>query len=539
MGIKMTHDFARPRLLGTSVSLAAMIFALGATPASAQAVDAPVANPEQATAPSAPLTVDERIRRLEETIAALQDAIIDLKVQTSAGIRDVRTQAAAQPTVTLSNGRPSFASADGRFSASIRGVMQLDSALYSQATPGPLTADFRRGAAAGDTAHARDLNSGANFRRGRIGVEGKVFGDFDYNVLLDFGGAGAEDAGRIQELWLQYSGWKPLRFKVGAFIPNQGLEDSISTNGQPFLERPAPSDITRGLAGADTRIGFQVQANGERWLASGAITGAKVSVINSTGSATAQSFDEELGFVGRLAGTPFKGADWLIHAGVNGSYQARPADLAGPDAPAAGPRYSVQFRERPELRVDGTRLIDTGAIEAENAYTAGFELAAQKKNFFVQGEYWNFGLERRNSALSNPKFNGWYVEGSWILTGEPRRYNVTTATFDPPQVANPFSLKDGKWGALELAFRYSDTDLNYHAGAPGTATPADGVRGGDMGIWSIGSNWYLNNAVRFMFDFQDVDVNRLSPNPSTFQTPLGAKIGQHYQVVSLRSQFAF
>ena len=537
-------SYARIRRQGwrVSASMGALIAVLAAGQALAQPAgeDSPIANPGQAAVvPPKPSTMEEKIAALEARIAELQDAIVDLKVQSSAGVRDVRAQVAAAPTVTLANGRPSFATADGRFSASFRGVMQLDSALYNQDTPGPLTADFRRGAGAGDTAHARDLSSGAHFRRGRIGLEGKLFTDFDYNILLEFGGAGVEDPARLYELWLQYSGFKPFRFKIGAFIPNQGLEDSISTNGMTQLERPAPSDTTRTLAGADSRISAQLMANGDRWFASTAVTGARVSNLTGSGSGPAQSFDEQLSVVGRLAGTPMKGQDWLVHVGVNGSKVLRVADSAGPDAPVAGPRYTVQFRERPELRVDGTRLIDTGAIEAESAYTGGAEFAAQRKNFFVQGEYWKFGIERRNSTLSDPKFSGWYVEGSWILTGEPRRYNVTTATFDPPQIANPFSPKDHTWGALELAFRYSDTDLNYNVGAPGTATPADGVRGGDMDIWTIGANWYLNNAIRFMLHFQNVDVNRLSPNPTTFQTPLGAQVGQKYQVVSLRSQFAF
>ena len=60
------------------------------------------------------------------------------------------------------------AGADGRFSANLHGVRQFDAADYSQATPGPITSDFRRGATAADTAHARDLNSGTNFRRDSV-----------------------------------------------------------------------------------------------------------------------------------------------------------------------------------------------------------------------------------------------------------------------------------------------------------------------------------------------------------------------------------
>ncbi|HTK36201.1 MAG TPA: porin [Caulobacteraceae bacterium] len=480
--------------------------------------------------------VQARIQALEEQLAILQGQISSLKESTSAGIRDVRDAASNQTQATLPNGRPSLASADGRFTANLHGILHFDTAYYAQAEPGPLNQDLRRGGAASDTAHARDLNSGTNFRRARLGFDGKVFGDVDYNFVYEFGGSGAEDAGRIYEASLTYNGLAPWHIKVGSFIPLQGLEDSNSTNGIPLLERPAPSDITRTLVGGDSRTALQFFGYGERWLISGAVTGTSPGVVNSTGSATAQAFDEQLGLIGRVAYTPFKGDDWRVHVGANVGYVARVADTGGPDATTG--RYTIQFRERPELRNDTTRLIDTGAIEAQHAYTAGLELAFQKKNVYVQGEAYRFGIERRNSALSNPNFKAWYVEGSWLITGETRRYNTATAAFDGPPVANPFNGKD-KWGAWELAARYSDTDLNYHAGSLGQAPAADAVRGGEQKIWSAGLNWYWNPDVRFMFDIQDVKVQRLSPNAATYATPVGAEIGQHYQAVAVRSQLAF
>jgi phosphate-selective porin OprO/OprP len=531
---KIRHTRQRWRLLPAGAAGAALALAAGGAVAQ-PAAEAPVPTADAVQAPPAD-PVQARIQALEEQLALLQSQIASLKESTSAGIRDVRDQAAGQVQVGLPNGKPAFASADGRFTANIRSTIHFDVADYNQKTPGPLSRDFRRGGAAGDTARARDLNSGTNFRRARLALDGKVFGDVDYNFVYEFGGSGGEDAGRIYEASLQYNGLAPFRVKVGSFIPLQGLEDSNSTNTIPLLERPAPSDITRTLVGGDSRTALQLFGYGDTWLLSTAVTGTNPGTINSTGSSTAQSFDEQLGFIGRAAFTPLHGRDWRVHVGANAGYVARVADTGGPDA--TGARYAIQFRERPELRVDGTRLIDTGAIEARHAYTTGLELAVQKKNFYLQGEAYRFGIERRNSALSNPRFSAWYVEGSWILTGESRRYNPATAAFDGPPVAHPFNGKDG-WGAWELAFRYSNVDLNYRQGLPGTATPADGVRGGEQRIWTAGLNWYWNPTIRFMLDLQDVKVERLSPNATTYQTPVGAQIGQHYQAVALRSQLAF
>ena len=433
-------------------------------------------------------------------------------------------------------GHPAIATADGRFTANLLGIMQFDVADYFQRGAGPVTVDLRRGGAAGDTARARNLSDGSVFRRARIGIAGKAFGDFEYSVLFDFGGSGLEDNGHVQELWLQYSGWKPAHFRVGAFAPFIGLEDAGSTNGMLFLERPTSTDITRGLAGGDYREAAQVAFTGRRWFASGAITGR---LVNTAGASATQPYQSQLGFIARAGLLPVRTEADIVHLAVHGSYVDHAADTGGPDVTSTTAVTPVQFRERPELRVDGTRLIDTGAIDALHAYSAGAEFAAQHRNFMVQGEYERLGIVRRNSLLPDPHFRGYYVEGSWILTGEQRRYNDGNYAFDGPQVKGSFNPAAGNWGAWELALRWSDTDLNYRQGVAGAATPCGGVRGGEQKIFSAGVNWYLNSIARIMFDYQRVSINRLSPNATSFQTPTGAEIGQDYDAAAMRFQLAF
>jgi len=57
------------------------------------------------------------------------------------------------------------------------------------------------------------------------------------------------------------------------------------------------------------------------------------------------------------------------------------------------------------------------------------------------------------------------------------------------------------------------------------------VRGGDQKITSLGLNWYPNNTLRFLLDYQWVKVRRLSAT--------GANIGEDVNTLSFRSQFAF
>jgi phosphate-selective porin OprO and OprP len=487
----------------------------------------------QTAAPS-PDEAAARIAALEAQLAALQQQVSDLKAATAASFKDVRATQSVT-TVSLANARPTFSTGDGAFSASIRGIFQADAALYDQKSAGPLSTDFRRGSFGDATENdrARDLSDGVNIRRARIGIEGKAFGVFDYNMIYDFGGSGTEEAGKISSAWVQYSGL-PWKIRAGVYAPVTGLEDAASNTGSLFVERASVAETVRGLAGGDGRAAIGVLSNGERWNVSAALTGNTV---------TTQTFDEQLGFVGRFAYVPFKGDGWLIHTGVNTNLVIHPAK-AGPDVAAAGGAVTnLRLRDRPELRVDGTRLIDTGNIDADSLTAIGLELGALRKNVYVQAEYFDIQIKRRNSTLPDPKFDGWYVQAGWTLTGESRRYSTTTAGFDAPRPAKPFDLKKGGWGAIELAARYSTFDLDYLAGAPGTAPVTGAIRGGEQNILSLGVNWYLNPVVSVSAAYRNVEIKRLSPGGTAFvagSTPAaGTQVGQDLDIWSLRTQYAF
>lgn len=471
---------------------------------------------------------DRRDAERQAQINALQSQVTDLSGQLQA----VKTQAATPPppptaaqvaavlpkpdtTVTMKKGTATIASADADYSVAFHGVFQLDSASYDQSKTLPAAVA------------ARDLNSGVNFRRARVGMNGKIAKDFDYNILLDFGGAGAEDVGRFHEAWIQYSGFKSAKIRFGEFAPNVGLADAGSTNASPFLERPASAEVARNVAGGDTRMGLAVFNTTDRWLWSVALTGNTVSQLNTQATSfTAANADEQLGMTARIAGTPFRGFDWLVHTGVNYSAVINPGDAGA----AAAVRYPMQLRDRPELRVDGARLIDTGALNAQSASATGVELGGQYKGVYAAAEAFDYDIKRLDPAagVTNPSFSGWYIEGGWSLTGEARKYNTATGAFDGMVPRANFDPAHGQWGAFELVGRYSTFDLNYHADA---ATAADRVRGGKQDITTLGLDWQLNPGVRFVFEGQSVKIERLNAS--------GAEMGQKYNAYAVRSQFSF
>jgi phosphate-selective porin OprO and OprP len=445
------------------------------------------------------------------------------------------------PRVSMSAARPTISSADGSSALSLRAVVQLDMAKHDQASEGPLTSDFRRGSVGGngnrETNAARDLADSAYFRRARFGFEGKLAGDFDYRFTLELGGAGTEGPTRINDAWIAYSGFAPLRVQLGAFSPPANMDDQTSVEDLLFLERATASELSRALVGADGRIGLGVRSAGTRWTSSLTLTGRTVS--------DAEVFDSQLGAVGRVGFLAATSSDYNVHFGASGSWVVQPADQG---SSASGARYSIRLRDRPEIRVDSTRLIDTGSIDADSAYAAGVEFGANWRNWYVQGENFWYGIERRTpTTLRDPSFGGYYVQGSWILTGESRRYSMANGSFQAPRPRTPFT-SNGGYGAWELAVRYSHLDLDYQQGLAGVAAAEDAVRGGTQSVWTLGINWYPSSNFRLMLDYLRIDADRLNPagpgNLTPFglapgTPPLGAQVGQDLNVYALRSQYSF
>jgi len=448
-----------------------------------------------------------KIQALEEEIQGLSDQVQDLKRSTSDQYTDAQTQQAAAVKVTLANGRPTFSSADGKFTASIRALGQFDWGYFSQ----PATA------AGFPAAYGPDLSSGANFRRGYLGVQGKVFGDWSYNINYDFGGSGGtEDQGRIQSLYVEYDGLAPFAVRIGAYPAPANLEDGVGAADTIFLERNAASDSARSIAAGDGRDAVSLLYTGDRFFAALSYTGGKI----KDGLGT---FDEQNALVGRLSDIVYSDNDFKLLLSASGTDVFKPADnSAGP-----GSKENVSISAVPELTVDSAgyfsqssatsvptttsaaKLVNTGNIDAAHVYQWAAESAVAWKSLYGQGGYYKYYIDRRTGSLPNPDFTGWYAQAAWVLTGEGRAYNPATGAFGSPKPASPFDLSGGGIGAWELAARYSDLDLNYNQGAVGSATPSGGVRGGEQKIWTAGLNWYPNSVIKFAFDYEHINVSRI------------------------------
>jgi phosphate-selective porin OprO and OprP len=507
-------------------------------------------------------------------------AIVDLKRSTSNQYADLNNTLSAQSKSSVDNGRLQIASADGRFSAALRTLIQFDTGYYSQEHTANLL----------PAAYGNNLGSGSNFRRVYLGLSGKVFGDWSYNANFDFGGSGGtETPGHIQSVYLEYDGLAPWAFRIGAFPPPSNLEDATASGDTIFLERNAPSDLQRNIAGGDGRDAVSIIYAAPSVYGALSFTGNKVQdgakALAAAGATAAPNFDEQEGAVGRLSWLPINEdhAHWLV--GVNGTYVFKLPELVAnglvnlSNTPGATALNSFTFSDPPELTFDsnGYALANTGALNANHVSQWGVETAGNWGSVYGQAGYYGYEIDRSQVAYTTTTgtqivqpnadhFHGWYVQGTWLLTGEERLYNPATGAFTPPKVTAPFNINNGTWGAFEVAARYSDLNLNDHvndtanvvianaAGAPvGTHTYDfyNTVRGGDQRVATLGLNWYPNTVVKFALNYELIQNSKLqsgaSPNALTgvtlattgAATPPTANGGQNISAVAIRAQIGF
>jgi phosphate-selective porin OprO/OprP len=198
---------------------------------------------------------------------------------------------------------------------------------------------------------------------------------------------------------------------------------------------------------------------------------------------------------------------------------------------------TLTLSDRPELRIDPTNLISTGAIaNTRNAQVYNVEAAGNVGPVFFQGEYFWFNVERlETTRLPSNHFEGGYAQASWVITGETRAYNVANAAYFAIVPTNPWSSSKGGWGAWEIAARYSYMNLNDNLG---TSIANGGIYGGKQQIVTVGLNWYVNRNMRFMLDYYHGKIDKVATFSDTVVNPT-TDVGAKFDAVALRSQVAF
>ncbi len=366
-------------------------------------------------------------------------------------------------------GKLEIASPDDEFKMRIGGRIMVDGAVYDD-----------------DIAA---LGSGSEMRRARLFAQGSLWKVWNYKLQYDFTGTGK--AG-INDAYIQYSGLPSSSIKVGNFKEPYSLQNMTSSKYMTFMERGLPHLLTPGRS-----IGLGYGATGSNWT-------INVGLFAQGIDTTAGENDQSYALTGRVTYVPiFVKNQQALHFGAGYSYRN------------LDDKQTLRFRERPESHITNVRLIDTGNFDADSLQRFNVEALWMQGPFAVQGEYSRVDVDRVIAGNSDVGFEGYYIEGSWFLTGESINYNPKKGALG--KIAPKGILGKGGVGAWQIATRFSRLNL----------TDQD-INGGEEDNIAIGLNWYPNSNLKFMANYVRVlDVDG------------GPNAGDEPSVFSLRAQVEF
>jgi phosphate-selective porin OprO and OprP len=382
----------------------------------------------------------------------LLETLAQKGVITMAEYEKLKAQRKTEVTMTTDDGIR-LTSADNSTSIQFGTLQQFDAADYDE-----------------DNAK---LSNGTDLRRSRFSINGNFLTDWQYRVEYEFvGTAGITDA------YVAYARYKPFTVTAGQFKQPFGMEALAQDKGVTFMERGLP------FAFVTTRApGLMLSSSGTHWTAAGGVFGEPVGNAN-----TAPAGDEGYGVVGRTTWAPFSQDNHVLHFGLGYVYRQPTQDNS---TNATGAKYrTVRFRSKPESNVLAQRFVDTGELVNVNSYTiGGLELGMQWNALSWQNEYQWTDVDRKTT--DDLRFDGWYSQIAYTLTGEPRPYRTDRGIFDGVRPNRNFGA-DG-WGAFEIAFRLSGIDLTN-----------ENINGGRERDATYGLNWYLNQFLRLSFNIVEV-----------------------------------
>ncbi len=393
--------------------------------------------------------VDARIEKLEAQQRAQQAELEKLKADRSlpeAGPTDLR--------VFWKDGL-NMATRDGDFKLKIGGRIMFDSTWVNEDD--------------GLKADVGAQEDGAEFRRARLYTSGLIYDNVEFKLQFDFAGGDAD----LKDAYIGLTDFPIGRIRVGHFKEPFGLEELTSSKYITFIERSLPT------------VAFSPSRNVGVMLFGNALAASEprmtwaMGVFQETDGYGEVHDDGGYSFTGRLTGLPWykdKGAS-VLHVGA--AFSAR-------DTTDDTQSYDTE----PEAHLVDN-FVDTGSFTSKYTQLLGLETAWVNGPLSIQSEY----IRADADVSSTANFSGYYIQASYFLTGEHRKYKPSAGAFSRVKPKKNYAFEGGL-GAWEVALRYSSIDLDDSS-----------VDGGDLDNITAGLNWHLNPNTRIMWNYVSVDKN--------------------------------
>ncbi len=320
----------------------------------------------------------------------------------------------------------------------------------------------------------KSATDGTDIRRSRMYVKGKVANDWKYIIEADLAGNKVS----MKDVFGEYVGVKDWTFTFGNQKHAMSMEVQESSNDIMFTERGLTYALTTPYF--DRAIGLNAKVEGDTWNVQGGIYGDHYAPEDSG------NVDEGHGYAIRGTWNPIwdKEAGHMLHLGAN--YGSRSVSNQTNKISGAGKGdFSYETTNGSNLK-----LLDTPDIAGLEEVKVGvLEFAAMYGPLSFQSEY----VKAKAEGTNDYDFDAWYANVGYTLTGEHREYKPADGEFKRLKPKSDFSLKNGTWGAWEVAARMDSLNLNDN-----------GILGGDGDRYTVALNWYLNYNFRIMADYSKI-----------------------------------
>lgn len=389
-----------------------------------------------------------------------------------------------------------FESGDKSFQMAINGRIQLDGRYYGK----------------NDSQNLDQMD----VRRAYLGVKGKIYNDYDFNITGDWAQGQTKDGNSTNQLDVAYFGinwWDQAKFRFGQFDMPFGMEHLTSDLFIDFQERSLTDALVPGKERGAMIHGAPIKGV---YYALAASTGRGKNVSNKDQNV------EGVDVIGRLTANfaEIMGvSDAVYHVGGDFShgYLSQNQPTGSGAAIAAGGFKAV----------GGTTEAKGIAFFSPNAFSSaltnnevertryGLEGAVAYGPVKFQSEWMEHSYDGTASTAVNgtkdinKDIKAWYAAINWMVTGESFASTYKDGVWGRMKPKSDF-IPGGGLGAIELSLRYSDFDASDFAigSGPGAVTkytfngktysPSTGAH-----AWTAGVQWILNPNTRLMANYVD------------------------------------
>lgn len=349
--------------------------------------------------------------------------------------------------------------------------------------------------------------SGVDIARRRVGVEGELAGVLQFEIEREL-----DSADPWRDVYVNYRQFESLRIQAGHFKLPFSLEENVGATNLDFIHRSrAATHLAPGrdrgvvIHGRPFTRRFRYEAGIFAHDGRNARTGNPERVFGGTTR------------VGRLTLQPFAGR------------KSELADLR------MGMAFTTSTLPEGFPALRGRTVADASFFKADvwvngRRRRTGLELRWRPGPLSIQTEYIRVEDERRGESVEDTDLSplvatGWYVSGTWAITGERK-----AAGLDRPR--RPF-LSKGGIGAIELAARLEM--LGFRSAAddepPATSPRANVIVGNALHASTFGVNWYPNRWIKVQANI----IRERMDDPSQGELPVSTVFWNR----ALRLQLAF